>query len=135
VALAQQNETEARQTAPGEHRVFTRVPFDHSVRWEGGHGDRGRASARNVSRTGIALSSGRFLRPGPVVRFVFDDIAYNGAPIEVHAITVWCRPVPDAPGTFAAGFSVVQGERHTLAAMSEVFYAAIRQYTALHHLH
>lgn len=134
MALAQQNRTEAWQEMPGEHRVFTRVPFAHAVSWIGTNGDGGIAAIRNVSRSGVGLSLGRFLRPGPVVRLVFDDIEYDGDPIEVQALTVWCRPEPGAPDRFIAGFHIVQGERQTLGAMSEVFYAAIDQYAEMHQL-
>ncbi len=134
MALVQYSRIEAWQEMPGDHRVFTRVPFAHAVRWLGANGDGGSASIRDVSRSGLSVSFGRFLRPGPVVRLVFDDIEYSGARIEVQALTVWCRPEPGAPDRFLAGFKIVQGERHTLGAMSEVFYAAIRQYAEVHNL-
>jgi len=134
VALAQQNLSEAWQLTPEEHRVFTRVPFSHPVRWIGGDGEGGIAAIRNVSRSGVGVSLGRYLRPGPVVRLAFDGFEYEGGAIDVQALTVWCRPEPGTPDRFLAGFKFVQGERRTLGAVSEVFYAAIRQYAEAHEL-
>jgi len=132
VAVAPYSQTTAWRETPEEQRVFTRVPFAHPVRWIGVNGDSGPATLRNVSRSGVSVSLGRFLRPGPVVRLVFDDIEYAGQPIEVQALTVWCKPENGSPDRFVAGFKIIQGERHTLGAMSEVFYAAIREYAATH---
>lgn len=135
MGLAQRDTSESWRTMTGEHRVFTRVPFSHAARWmNGAKGDEGVAAIRDVSRSGLGMSLGRFLRPGPVLRVVFDDIEFDGSPIEVQAITVWCRPDSAQAGRFLAGFSIVQGERQTLGAMSEVFYAAIRQYAAIHQI-
>lgn len=132
MAVASYSPTTTWRETPEEQRVFTRVPFAHPVRWAGMNGDEGSAILRNVSRSGVSVSLGRFLRPGPVVRLVFDDIKYARQPIEVQALTVWCKPERGAPDRFIAGFKIVQGERHTLGAMSEVFYAALREYAAKH---
>jgi hypothetical protein len=113
---------------PGERRIFTRVPFAHPVRWTTDRGDSGVASLRDVSRTGVGLALGSYFRPGPVLRLTFDDILYCAEPIEVQALTVWCRPDKLDHDIFAGGFSIVHGESITLGAMSEVFYAALRHY-------
>lgn len=107
-----------------EQRIFTRVPFYQTLRWNNGSGEEGTARILNVSRGGLSLSLTRYLRPGPVLVFTFDDILYSSRPVEVHALTVWCRPAPNDRQSFTAGFSVVHGEPETLAAISEVFYAA-----------
>ena len=135
MATAHPGEMEVWQTIRGEHRAFTRVPFSHAIHWLDDNGEGGAASIRDVSRSGVRLSLGRFLRPGPCVRLVFDGIAFNGAQIEVRAVVVWCRPENSASDQFAAGFRIVQGERGTLGAMSEVFYTAIRQYAETHQFH
>ena len=98
-------------------------------------GDSGVASVRDVSRSGVCLLLTRFLRPGPVIRIVFDGIDYQGAPVDLQAITVWSRPENGAPDRFIAGFKIVQGERDTLGAISEVFYAAIHAYGEAHPSH
>ncbi len=135
MALAQRNDMQAWKFVPGEQRVFTRVPFSYPVRWLGDKGDGGTAWVRDLSRSGVGLSLSRFLRPGPVVRVVFDGIEFEGSPIEMQATTVWSRPENGAPDRFVAGFKIVQGERTTLAAISEVFYTALNQYADAHQLH
>ncbi len=107
-----------------EQRIFTRVPFHQTLRWHNGSGEEGAARILNVSRGGLSLSLARYLRPGPALVFTFDDILYGSRPVEVPALTVWCRPAPNDRQSFTAGFSVVHGEPETLAAISEVFYAA-----------
>jgi hypothetical protein len=113
---------------PAEQRIFTRIPFSNPVRWRADQDWAGVASVRNVSRTGVGLTLQSFLRPGPVVHLAFEGIEYDGAPIEVAAHTVWCRPETPASDRFVAGFAIVHDDPNTLAPMSEVFYAAIRQY-------
>lgn len=108
-----------------EQRIFTRVPFNQTARWRSAGGEEGAAKILNVSRGGLSLSLTRFFRPGPVLVFTFDEILYGGRPVEVSALTVWCHPAPNDRRSFTAGFSVVHGEPETLAAISEVFYAAL----------
>ncbi len=126
--LAAEHTEDARQTVPSEQRVFTRVPFAHTVRWATFRGESGIAAVRDVSRTGVGLALGSYFRPGPAVRFTFDGILYCGEPVEVAGLTVWCRPDAHNREAFAGGFSIVHGERRTLGAMSEIFYAALRHY-------
>ena len=117
---------------PKEQRVFTRVPFSHPVKWQNGARDGGVATARDVSRGGLSLTLSRFLRPGPVLVLTFDDILYQDQPVELPALTVWCRPLPADPERFNAGFAIVHGETQTLAAISEVFYAGLHDYAINH---
>ena len=126
--MAIESTEDAQHAAPCERRVFTRVPFAHSVRWTNDRGDSGPASLHNVSRSGVSLTLGSYLRPGPAVRLHFDGFSYCGKPIEVQALTVWCRTAAFDPAAFDAGFSIVHGESNTLGAMSEIFYAALRHY-------
>jgi len=109
-----------------ESRIFTRLPFDSAVEWRDLTGEDGHAAVRDVSRGGFRLSLGRYLRPGPVVTVTFDHITFNGAPVELDAAVVWCKPT-DQPDTFLAGLKIIHGGAATLAAASEVFYAAMDQ--------
>ncbi len=108
-----------------ERRIFTRVPFFGTVRWRDAGGERGSAKILDVSRSGLCFSLTRYFRPGPALVITFDDVLYAGRPVEVSTLTVWCRPEPTDRQSFTAGFSVVHGEPDTLAAISEVFYAAL----------
>ena len=110
---------------PSERRTFTRIPFHQSVLWRNASGESGSAKILDVSRSGLCLSLARYFRPGPALMFTFEDVLFGGRPVEVPALTVWSRPDPDNRQSFTAGFSVVHGEPDTLAAISEVFYAAL----------
>lgn len=116
-----------------DQRIFTRIPFDHAVHWTNADGDGGPAAIRDISRSGLSLHLGRYLRPGPVLRLHFDNIDYLGRPVELDTLTVWSKSDTSAPDHFVAGFQVVHGESRTLGAISEVFYHALRQYAANHH--
>ncbi len=110
-----------------EQRIFTRVPYHTTVQWSDAQGETGTADVVEVSRGGLSLSLTRYLRPGPALILTFDGVLYRGLPVEVPALTVWCRPLPDDHGLFLAGFSVVHGQPETLGAISEVFYAALQE--------
>lgn len=110
-----------------DQRIFTRVPFIHPVQWTNEQGDGGTATVRDFSRSGLSLELGRYLRPGPVLRLVFDGIGYDGHPVQLDAETVWSKADPSTPERFVAGFAVLHDHAHTLGAVSEVFYAALRQ--------
>jgi hypothetical protein len=113
-----------------EQRIFTRLSFDHAVQWSDAVGEHGSAQLMDFSRGGMRLSIGRYYRPGPVLSFRFDEILYQGEPVEFQAIINWCRPVPMHPETFEAGVSIVHGEMKTLSLVSEVFYTALRSMPA-----
>lgn len=108
-----------------EQRIFTRVEFQRPVRLHESDGDASACALREVSRGGLSVSLGRYLRPGPAVEFEFDDITYRGQAVRFIAIVKWCRPDHQHPERFRAGFQVVHGERDTLGAVSEVFYHAL----------
>lgn len=110
-----------------EQRTFTRVPFEHPVRWLKARGQSGSATVRNVGRGGLCLSLGRYLRPGRSIQVVFDDIAYQNEPVTFMARVAWCRPLDPGSVEFAAGLRVVHDEPMTLAAISEVFYTAVNR--------
>lgn len=127
IQLARNGLFERMCKTQSEQRVFTRVPYQKTIRWRDAHGETGAADLLNISRGGLSLSLTRYLRPGPALVFYFDDIFYRGLPVELSALTVWSRPVPDDHGAFLAGFSLVHGQLETLGAISEVFYAALRE--------
>ena len=120
-----QGKLESLRNMSSERRIFTRVPFDQTVLWRNASGESGSAKILDVSRSGLCLSLTQYFRPGPALVFTFEDVLYRGRPVEVPALTVWCRPEPNDRQSFTAGFSVVHGEPDTLAAISEVFYAAL----------
>lgn len=130
IQLARNGLFERMRKTQSEQRVFTRVPYHKTIRWSDAQGETGAADLLDISRGGLSLSLTRYLRPGPALIFFFDDILYRGLPVEVPALTVWSRPVPEDDSVFLAGFSLVHGHLDTLGAISEVFYAALRQQAA-----
>ena len=123
--LIEDERLEILRDMSSERRIFTRVPCHQTVVWRNASGESGSAKILDVSRSGLCLSLTRYFRPGPALMFTFEDVLYRGRPVEVPALTVWSRPEPDDRQSFTAGFSVVHGETETLAAISEVFYAAL----------
>jgi len=123
--LIEDGKTELLCNMPSERRIFTRVPFRQTILWRNAFGESGSANILNVGRSGLCLSLSLYFRPGPALMFTFEDVLYKGRPVEVPALTVWCRSDEDNRRSFTAGFSVVHGEPDTLAAISEVFYAAL----------
>ena len=79
-----------------ERRTFTRLDFDHTVRWNHASGDKGVTPLRNVSRGGLCLSLGQFFRPGPVVEFEFDDILFNDKPVHFSTLALQTSVPEDA---------------------------------------
>ena len=123
--LIEDGTLEILRNMPSERRIFTRVPFRQTIRWRNAFGESGSAKILNVGRSGLCLSLSLYFRPGPALMFTFEDVLYKGRPVEVPALTVWCRADADDRRSFTAGFSVVHGEPDTLPAISEVFYAAL----------
>ena len=110
-----------------EQRIFTRISFRHRVRWTDTHGEENECLIRDVSRGGLSVTLGRYLRPGPNVQFYFDEIDYKNTPVTFPATITWCHPDRTQPGQFYVGFQVVHGKQDTLGAVSEVFYRALAQ--------
>lgn len=123
---------ESLRNMPSERRIFTRVPFNRTAQWRNASGESGPVKVLDVSRSGLCISLTRYFRPGPALVITFNDVLYRGRPVEVPVLTVWCRPEPKDHQSFTAGFSVVHGERDTLAAISEVFYAALHAQPTSH---
>jgi hypothetical protein len=72
-----------------------------------GPADSGPARWCDVSRTGARIALGRYLRPGRWVTLEFDAPLVCGAPVQVRARVVWCRPSGDGL-SFEAGLSVLR---------------------------
>lgn len=113
-----------------EQRTFTRVPFEHPVGWLEAQGQSGAGVVLNVGRGGVCLLLGRYLRPGRSVEVRFNDIEFRGEPVTLRARVAWCRPADRGSVEFAAGLRVVHDEATSLAAISEVFYAAVDRFRA-----
>lgn len=107
-----------------DRRTFTRVRFEHGVKWRTQSGEHGKATVRDVGRGGLCLSLNRGFWPDSPLRITFEDVPHRQAPVELEARTAWCRTVADG---FLTGLRVVHDEPEALAAVSEVFYAALQR--------
>ena len=110
-----------------DQRIFTRIPFVQSLTWQDLTGNQGAAKVQDVGRGGLGMLSNSYLRPGPMVTLLFDDIEFENEPIELQALIAWCRPDKRRNDLFQVGLSWVHGEQRTLPAVNEVFYSAIHQ--------
>lgn len=121
-----------QQPAPigAKQRAFTRVPFEHTLRWSYAPGEAGVACVCNISRGGLSVAMGRYLRPGRVVLVQFDDLDFNGEALAFDARIVWCCSSRDGHDGFHAGLQVLHGKPITLAKISEIFYLAISRLAA-----
>ena len=112
-----------------DQRIFTRIPFARKLTWRDTDGNEGSAEISNVGRGGIGLVMNSYLRPGPTISVIFDDVESEGIPVELQALVSWSKPGANS-GSFLCGLSWVQGERGTLPRINEVYYAAINDHVA-----
>ena len=116
-----------------DQRIFTRVPFIQSLKWQDMAGNDGSSNIQNVGRGGIGILSNSYLRPDPMVTLVFDDIEFENKWIELQALVTWCKPAGEKNENFQIGTSWVQGEQRTLPTINEVFYSAMHQHAVSDH--
>lgn len=114
-------------------RAFTRVPFIQTLKWQDMSGSQGVATVQDVGRGGISIQSNSYLRPGPMVSLLFQDLKFESDPIELQALIAWCKSEPEQKGVFQIGLSWVYGEQRTLSTVNEVFYSAIHQHGVSDH--
>ena len=122
--------TQSPSGASVKQRTFTRVPFSNSVRWCVAPGESGMATVRDLSRGGLCLSLGRYLRPGRVLHLHFDDVFYKSQPLEFDVRIVWCDRAAQEEDYFRAGLQVLHEEPVTLPMISELFYEAMTRLRA-----
>lgn len=105
-----------------ERRGFVRVPFDAEVLCKLPRRSAFALQARNVSRVGFCLSSTETIEVGQFVQAEFPELFHDGAPVCLEGQVIYC--VPNETG-FAVGAVLRNGDSYSIAALSEVFYAAV----------
>ena len=129
LVMAETLTPEPPRTSPGDARVFTRVPLEQVVHWRHLDGDEGLAQTRNVSRGGMCIELGRYLRPGRLLTVSFDGIVYGQEAVSLPTRIAWCKPIQETD-RYLVGLEIVDDRLATLAAASEVFYTALAGYGA-----
>jgi len=114
--------TETRQFEMDE-RLFVRVPYTTQVTYSDDGGHEGGATSDDISRGGVSLRMGRYLRPG---RFVLITIGGpdGASPIELKTRVAWCRP-DKGEHVFRTGLRVFYDEPDTMEQMSRLMYEAV----------
>ncbi len=106
-----------------DERTFVRVQFETSVHCASDDGHVGAGVTADVSRGGLSLHLGRYLRPG---RFVLLRVNEPTAaePLEVKGEIAWCRPEGPA-GAFRTGIRVIHDEPEAFEGLSRLVHAAV----------
>lgn len=113
-----------QQIGNDDARRFARVTFGGRMVYRYAAGDQGTALVNDVSRGGLRMSMGRYLRPGTRVMLEADGVKVNGQPVELKGQIVWCTPSKQAH-QFAAGVRVIYDEPDAIAAVSALVNYAL----------
>ena len=110
------------KTGPSrDDRRFLRVPLETPVAYRTSADDEGRATASDVSRSGLRLNLGRYLRPGTRVMVDVHRDGQSAQPVELKTKIVWCRPTATGR-TFEAGLRVYHTDHDVITGMSDLVH-------------
>ena len=84
---------------------------------------------RDVSRTGAAIRTARYLRPGRKLGVRFVSPLDAGTPVTLPAQVAWCAPAVDGPG-YVSGIAVYRDAPDAALAFAAVGYRARRREAA-----
>lgn len=113
-----------QQIGNDDARRFARVAFDGRMVYRYAADDQGTALVSDVSRGGLRMSMGRYLRPGTRVMLEADGVKMNGQPVELKGQIVWCAPEKRGH-QFVAGVRVIYDEPDAIAAVSTLVNHAV----------
>jgi hypothetical protein len=116
--------TQGQQQDLGDARRFARVAFDGRMTYRYASEDEGFAQVSDVSRGGLRMCMGRYLRPGTRVMLEADGVRVNGQPVELKGQIVWCAPEKRGH-RFAAGVRVIYDEPDAVTAVSALVNHAL----------
>jgi len=111
-------------TGLDDARNFARVAFNSRISYQHGAGDSGMAVASDVSRGGLRLRMGRYLRPGTHVMLQSKEVHADGKPVELKGRIVWCAPEKKGH-QFAAGVRIIYDEAVAVMGISAMVNYAI----------
>jgi hypothetical protein len=84
-----------------------RAALDGAVTYEVTPGDVGSATWIDISRVGVRMVLGRYLRPGRVIAVAFAAPWDEHTEVRLSARVIWCRQTNDS-AEFHAGFQVLR---------------------------
>lgn len=115
---------ELGRTLYQDQRRFTRVPHRGDISYRYTANDAATAVCVDMSRGGVCLALGRYLRPGKLLLLAVASTPEAGDAAELKAQIVWCRPTDD-PKVFHAGAHIFHDEPEVSVIMSELLYEAL----------
>ena len=107
-----------------EARCFARIPYAGRFMYRYRADDHGLAVGADVSRGGLKLMLGRYLRPGTNLMIEAPVTLQDGRGIELKGQIVWCDP-RKRDRHFAAGVRIVFDEADAISATSTLVWHAI----------
>lgn len=116
--------TQERRKGFDEARRFARVTFDGRMVYRYAADVEGTAQVSDVSRGGMRMCMGRYLRPGTRVMLEADGVRVNGQPVELKCQIVWCTPEKRGH-RFVAGIRIIYDEPDAIAAASALVNHAL----------
>lgn len=105
-----------------ERRAFVRLPYATEAFGSVSDAREGIVRVHNVSRIGLRLDAPCVLAPGTPVSLYFGDVYLRDEPVRLNGRVIWTRP---AGVWHPTGIVLDHTGEQTLAAASELFYAAI----------
>lgn len=109
-----------------ERRAFVRLPYETEAHGTTSDAREGTVRVLNVSRIGLRLDVPCLLAVGAPVTLYFGDVYLDEAPVTLHGRVVWLR---EESVWHQTGIVLHHTGEHTLAAASELFYAAVAEFS------
>ncbi|MBM3289860.1 MAG: PilZ domain-containing protein [Candidatus Hydrogenedentes bacterium] len=113
-----------QRISQGEARRFARVAFAGRMVYRYASDDEGTAEVSDVSRGGLRMTMGRYLRPGTPVMLEAAGVRVNGRAVELKGRIVWCAPEMRGH-RFVAGVRVIYDEPDAVTAVSALVNHAL----------
>ena len=105
-------------------RRFVRAPLAGTVRYAYASEPGAVAKACDVSRGGLSVEMGRYLRPGTRLMLEVPGVETDGNAAELKAEIAWCRAT-NSGHAFRAGIRVIEDQPDVLEVMSNLLHRSL----------